>query len=281
MIKYKRIIKPRGECLVNCPNCGTSNAPETNFCISCGTALPKETVQPVETAPVVAEPIPAAPAAPAADNKFSFGKLWAQLKETVANVFKPILAKKGIVTAVIGVVALLLVGSILCGIFVPTEKTPVKNLINITLEGDYDKLEEILPKDYIDYLEDEMKVELDDLIELLEKGSDVVMEAMEEEYGDDIRITFKVTEKKVLSDKKLDDIKDALKEIGISKKDVKKAVKLDIDYTIKGSDDSDEDDCKVTVVKIGSKWYALNQSCTGFATSAFDFIEFDSDIGIG
>ncbi len=265
---------------MNCPNCGASNAPETNFCISCGTALPKEAVQPAPVAPV-AEPVPAAPAAPAAEPKS--GNILTQLKDTLASVFKPLLAKKGLLTAIIGGVALLLVAAILCGIFVPTEKTPVKDLINITLKGDFDKLEKLLPEDFIEWYEDENEGDFGKLIESEEETADKYLEALEEEYGEKIRISFKVTEKKVLSDKKLDNIKDSLKEIGINKKDVKKAVQLDVDYTIKGSDDNDEDDFKITVVKIGGKWYALNQyeyygldgkkvEGYSFCTSAFDFL---------
>lgn len=273
---------------MNCPNCGTSNANGTNFCISCGTALPKEAVQPVAPAPVpVAEPTPvyptapvyAAPAAPVAPvapaapaNEPKSGSILTQLKDTVASVFKPLFANKNLVTAIIGIVALVLVAAIVCGIFVPTEKTPVKDLINITLKGDFDKLEKMLPKDYLEWVEDELDSDIDDLIKAEEESADHYMEALENEYGDNIRISIKITDKKELSKKKLNDIKDNLKEIGINKKDVKKAVKLSVDYTIKGSDDKDEDDFKVVVVKIGGKWYAITDEGHGFLTSAFDFL---------
>lgn len=52
----------RGES-VPCPNCGASNMPGTNFCISCGTPFAKGDAQPAQ--PVQSDTTPFAPAAEA------------------------------------------------------------------------------------------------------------------------------------------------------------------------------------------------------------------------
>ena len=92
------------------------------------------------------------------------------------------------------------------------------------------------------------------------------MEEFEDEYGKNIKMSYKVTDKSELSDKKLKNIQEGLKDnYDIPKKSVKEGYKVDVDMTIKGKDDEDTNDTEFYIVKIGSGWYICS------STGRFDF----------
>ena len=95
-----------------------------------------------------------------------------------------------------------------------------------------------------------------DLKDSIEEEFEAQLEMLEDEYGKNIKVKYKVIEKEKMDEDDLDDLKDELKETyGIAKKSVKKAFEVEIEATIKGKDDEDTDEQEMVIVKIGNKWY--------------------------
>ncbi len=204
----------------NCTNCGAQMADDATFCANCGTA-------------VQAEVIPAAPAA-------------AQ---------KPALDIKKLLPIGIGAVALIIVIALIAGIAGSGYKNPVKYYEQM-LNGNFKNIEKIIPEKAIE--ESEEDIDFDDLVEEAEEEYELYLEELEEDYGDNVKIDIKITDKDVLKEKKLNNIRDGLKDnYDIPKKSVTKAYKLELELSIKGSDDEETDDLDVIVAKIDGKWYMV------------------------
>ena len=70
-----------------------------------------------------------------------------------------------------------------------------------------------------------------------------------------------MTDKDELSDKKLKNIQEGLKDnYDIPKKSVTKGYKVDVDMTIKGKDDEDTNETTLYIVKIKGDWYVCSQN---------------------
>ena len=100
-----------------------------------------------------------------------------------------------------------------------------------------------------------MKISVSDSWEAKEKSMDAMVEFLEEEYGDNVKITYKIKEADKLSDKKLGDLKDYYKECGMEKKSLTKAYELELEINVKGSDDKETLDGEAVVFKYKNKWY--------------------------
>ena len=102
---------------------------------------------------------------------------------------------------------------------------------------------------------------MDEMIEEYEEEWEDRQDYYEDEFGKNFKVKYKIVDKDELSEKKLEDLADALNEnFDIKRKDVKKAYKLDIEMTIKGSEDEDDGELEdVLVVKIGSGWYICSE----------------------
>ncbi len=106
---------------MNCTKCGAENAPDSKFCIVCGSPLaeaPAAPEAPVAAAPVEQAAAPEAPVAtapPAAaesGSKFDFGAVKAQLVSTLKPLgekLKPILSNKMVLAGIAAAVVLLVV----------------------------------------------------------------------------------------------------------------------------------------------------------------------------
>ncbi len=139
--------------------------------------------------------------------------------------------------------------------------TAVKNYVDVMLKGNAKKLKSLAPAEFWEYLEDEEDLTLDDCTERFEEGYEMTQEYLKEEFGDDYKISHKVNGKEELSEKKLAKIADGLNEnYGISTKKVTKAYEMEVEVSIKGSDDDDEVELTLIVAKIGSKWYPVTES---------------------
>ena len=89
----------------------------------------------------------------------------------------------------------------------------------------------------------------------------MIMDSLEDEYGKNVKVSYKVTDKDELSDKKLKNIQEGLKDnYDIPKKSVTKGYKVDVDMTIKGKDDEDTNETTLYIVKIKGDWYVCSQN---------------------
>lgn len=152
---------------------------------------------------------------------------------------------------------------------------PIDTLIDVTFEGKVSKIKNLAPAEYWDYLEEEYDVEIDEIIEEAEDEFDDMMDELEDQYGKNIRVTYKVVDKKKLSDKKLEGIAEALAdEYGLDEDKFTEAYDLEVEMTIKGSEDDDEDESEITVIKYKGKWYAITWYKSGSNYSASFITDF-------
>ena len=237
-----------------CNNCGQQMEDESVFCPNCGATN---------------EAAPAAPAAKAAGND-----IMAKAKDfggKVANFFKNYASaamkdKKLLIVpaaAIVGVIAVILVISLL---FSNPYKKAIKGYIAVEFGKATEKqYEASRPKEYWDLVEDDMDMDVDEMYENYEEDNEELVEYLEEEYGDDYKVTFKIKEADKLSKKKLKDAKDYAEAFwDVNKKDVKVGYKVKVEITIKGDEDKDSDTVKAVVVKIDGKWYVVEAETPDF-----------------
>ncbi|MBE6718907.1 MAG: zinc ribbon domain-containing protein [Ruminococcaceae bacterium] len=159
--------------------------------------------------------------------------------------------------AVVAIVALIIIISAFSG---GGYNKAIDNLIDVSMYGKIDKIEKLAPKEFWDMVKDEEDLSVKKFIDAIEDAEIVeeMIESMEDEFGKNVKVTYKVTEEEELDKDDLKELKEHLKETyDVSKKDVKKAYELELEMKIKGSEDKDEDETDLVVVKIGNNWYPL------------------------
>lgn len=244
-----------------CNNCGQQMEDTSTFCPNCGATN---------------EAAPAAPAAKPAGNNAFMAKVqgvWAKVQNFCKNYISAAKKDKKLIivpaAAVVGVIAVIVVLSLLLS-------HPYKKAVKgyIAMDASYKATEKQymaqIPEEAWEYLEEEKKyAPADDQWDSYEKRAEKYVEALEEEYGENYKVTFKIENASKLSDKKLKDWKDYAKENwDVSKKDVKAGYKLKLEVTIKGSEDKDSDTIKLVVIKYKGDWYVVEQESPDFVGEA-------------
>lgn len=225
-----------------CPNCGKALDDAVQFCDGCGAQ----------------QAVPQQPA----KKSFDINKTVNEVK-MVGNgiinrckVDKPFMYKTlGVVAAV--VVVLIVIIALLAG---GGYKGAINTYIDYALEGKYKKLEKLAPKDYWNYLEDEIDdFDMDDLLDEAEDFSEATVEYFEDEYGDNYKVSYKIEDKKKLSDKKLEGIAEAMADAyDLDEDKFTDGYELELEVTVKGSEDDDDDEMDLTVIKYKGKWYPIS-----------------------
>ena len=121
-------------------------------------------------------------------------------------------------------------------------------------EGDGEMIKNCMPLYQIEYMEKQRGDDFD-IDEYYEKMGDQMLEYLEHDYGDNIKITYKIKEDVKFKSEKLDDIEDDIEDKYDVDVDVSAAYKLKVKMTIKGDEDDDVDNITMTVSKIDGKWY--------------------------
>lgn len=153
---------------------------------------------------------------------------------------------------VVVVLAIILISSIAGNGY----KKAIDNFFAVTVEGDVDKLEKLAPEEFWEELEETFDVKLKDIKKNVEEEFEATFESLEDDYGKNIKVKYKVLDKEELDEDDLDEIKDILKDsYGIAKKSVKAGYEVEIEATIKGKDDEDTDEQDMTIIKIDGDWY--------------------------
>lgn len=217
-----------------CNNCGSQLEDQSTFCPNCGTACE-------------------ASEAPAGGNVVD--KVTGMGKDYVAK------AKTNKMLIIIPIVAVVVIlGIILAFALIPTYKTPIKNYFAMQAgKASEGKVKGMLPEEVWKYLDDQ-DISQKDVLKGYKKWAEDQKDELEDEYGKNFKISYKWTDKDEITGKELTKIKDAItgKYEKIKNKDIKKAYEVDLEVTIKGSEDDDEDESTMTVVQIGGKWYCYN-----------------------
>lgn len=260
-----------------CTQCGTQLPDEANACTNCGTPVAGA---PVSAAPAIDEVVVQADENSAPVNnvvpeseksapiinvdvlKNDVSKLVNNVSETATASFNKVKADKKLLGIVIGAAAVVLIAIIiLVSSIGGGYKSAIDNYFDVLVEGKVKKLEKLAPEAYWDYLEDEYDTTLDDIKEEYEDSFEDQAEYLEEEYGKNYKYSYKITDKDDITNKKFKNIQENLKDrYDIPKKSVTKGYKVDIEATIKGSEDEDETETTLYVVKIDGDWYVTTES---------------------
>ncbi len=205
-----------------CGKCGAELPDEAMFCTACG------------------ENFAVAPEAPATPENDFIKKIMEYKKFFLPGA----IALGAIIIVIVLIVALS-----------SSPKDAVKNYVNGTFNGDYDAFIDMQPTEVWEYMEKEYDQEMPDEKDF-EEIYESSLEALEEEYGKDVSVSYKVTDKDELDEDDLKDIRNTLKDTyDISKKDVTAAYELDVELTIEGDDDEETKDATFIVYKLNGDWY--------------------------
>ena len=219
------------------------------FCSNCGGHIEDETKE-----------CPMCNAAPEGNNQNNKPVKF-NVKDTL-NIIKAKIVENKKLALAFGSIALVLV-IVLIAILAGGKayEKAIDNYIDVAFKCKIEKVKNLAPSAYWDYFEDAYDMDIDDLIKELKDSSDDILDALEEEYGKRIKVSYKVTDADKLDKDDLKDVKDALKNrYDIPKKSVTDAYELEIEMKIKGSEDEDEDEMEMLVVKIDGKWYVISES---------------------
>lgn len=226
-----------------CVNCGTQLPEEANACPSCNTAVEPSKVEKAKKA----------------DNA-----LIAKVKAAFKKGHDAVAAKMksfGIpMKAVYVALAALLVLIVVVSLFANAYKAPIKRLIDIEYYGKVQKIEKMIPNEYLEYLEEERERDIDDIIDDAKEEWESTQESLEDQYGDNYKVSYKILYKGKLSKDELEDVRDSLKDrYDISKSSVKQAYEMYVKITIKGSEDEQTTKGIFYSVNIDGSWYLVSQ----------------------
>lgn len=247
-----------------CVSCGKPLEENAAFCPGCGKPVAEAPVEPA--APVASEAPVQAEAPAVKENPIDKAMDKVQGFAQKATIFsKDYIAKAktnpkmwiapGAIAA--GIIALIVVVIILLSGSKYT--TALDNYFDVNCYGKADKIELLAPKEYWDYYEEENDKSLDDLKEQFEENWDDMQDMLEDRYGKNIKVTYKVVDEDKISDRKMKKIAEALEDTyDIDADSVKEGYKIDVEMTIKGSEDDDEEESTFNIIKIGSRWYMIS-----------------------
>lgn len=219
-----------------CEKCGAEMKPTDAFCLKCGAPNPASAQPTPAAAPAPGyAPMPAAPAAP-------------EEKKSKKTLFTIIGA---------AAVAALLLLIIVCRCTGPNAaaRRYMRAYSNLRAK----KIVKMLPKDYIEGVEDIRDCDRDDLIDDLEDEFDDFKDELEDEYGDNYRWTYEILKSKKIDGKRFRQLKHYYEEYYDMDGDRITAAKtVYVLNKYKGSKDLDYDVDGLTLIKYKGKWYVMD-----------------------
>lgn len=253
-----------------CENCGKTLDDATRFCDNCGTA---QNAAPQETPVQESQPTPAAPK----KVNFDFNKIIDEVKQFANGLVNRCKADKkfmytSIAVAAAAVVVLVLLLALVFG--GNSYTSALDNYINATFNGKANAVKKMAPAEYWEYYEEENDEDFDDFLDDYKDSIEDRIEYLEDEYGKNYKVTYKIEDKKELSDKKLKGIAEALADkYDMDEDKVTAGWELEVELTIKGSEDDDDSEQKLTVIKYKGNWYMISWSKSGDNYRASFFID--------
>lgn len=263
-----------------CVNCGSRLEDDAVFCTSCGAQQPAAQqdgaqqdfgAQPQQNGGINMNDITAAAsnmaqsAGQAVKNTFE-GVTFDSVKDSMSMENIKNLGKTKNKNTIIGLAAaavvIILVIVIVCSLFTPAYEKPVATYFKAIEKGDGELFAKAMP-DYIndaneDYIE-EYAEKYDTVEEYYEDETlEWVIDGLEDEYGDNLKISYKVVKKKALKKKELKDAEETIEDRYDEEVDISKGYKLKVKMKIKGSEDKDDDNTWMYVYKIDGKWCMAN-----------------------
>ena len=234
-----------------CVNCGTQLPEGTNACPNCGNGAAPQKVEKEKKA----------------GNGF-FAKVKAAFKkgnDAVAAKLKTFgIPMKAFYIALAAILVLVVVVSI----FANAYKTPIQRYLDIEFKGKVQKIEKMIPKAYLEALEDEDEDfdaddYVDEMIEDAEESWKDEKKALEKTFGDNYKVSYKILYQEKIKGDDLDDVKDAINsKYDIAKSSIKTVYELYVKITIKGSEEESSYKQTFYSINIDGSWYLFSASGT-------------------
>lgn len=257
-----------------CKKCGAELVDEAVFCKDCGTRV--EEIQ-QETAPANEQVEATAPAEESTACECACADCNADCEAQVAEEAK----ESGIAGVVNGFISklknkdkntLLITAGVILSVIVLFVLTialsgggyedAVDNYMKVAYKGKASLIEDLAPEAYWEYVEDKEDLKLDEIEEIYEEDAfDTMMKLLEAMIGDDVSVSYDIVDTDELSESKLDNIKDTMKErYDIPRKNVGDAIEIEIEAVLEGDEDEDEQEMTMYAVEIDGDWYACTES---------------------
>jgi len=209
-----------------CENCGAEMEDNQVVCPNCGNGTAEEVKATVEEK--------------ANDVKETVVETTTETKTTLkSNNVKNYAIIGGIAAAVVIIIAIII------SIVSSAWKKPIDNYFKGMQKGDLKTYEKAFP----DFYNDKMNLDED----YMEKMKD----NLEDEYGEKIKITYKVTKKENIKKDDLSKVQEYIEKVYDEDVKISAGKEVKVKATIKGKDDSDTDTQKMYIYKINGKWKLL------------------------
>lgn len=253
-----------------CRQCGQPLPAQAAFCGICGTAVQAEIVgQPMfcgSCGSKVGQDFRFCPQCgkPVGQGQEQAGAPQAQVEPShVPSPATP--AKRKNNKRLVGIIAVALLVVLLVAVAVVflggrSYQSVVKQYMNATLKGDYEKIWSLLPREMretaLDYWE---AYGIDDISEIEALIGDSVMESLEraeDEFGKNWKFSYEIVDEDDFSKSEINTVKQAWEFMGIEDAKINGGKSLEIELTISGKNGkTEEDTIYLDVLKIGRSWY--------------------------
>lgn len=131
-------------------------------------------------------------------------------------------------------------------------------VMDVMYKGKSDKVADLAPKAYWEYADDYMGMSQKDAEEMIEDRWEDMEENLKDEYGKDYKFTYKIKKATKLKSDELTEIQESIEERYEFSTKIKAGYELEVKTTIKGSEDSDENEATYAAIQIDGKWYIVN-----------------------
>ncbi len=227
-----------------CGNCGAQNPDDARVCAMCGTPL-----ETLETE------------APAADApEFS---TFPETVQTAAAKKRNTAIGIGVVAAIALVVIIAIAAVVLTG--KPAYVKTVEKYFSAVVKEDAKKLVSVLPPEYVEENLEDSFDDRQEMLEIMEENLADVVDGMEDQFGEKIKVKCKVRKDKELGTREVKNLKETYESYYDLDLDIKEARELKVRVTMSGTEDEDSANMEIIVMKIGGKWYLDVRNISAYA----------------
>lgn len=250
-----------------CTKCGAAMDDNATFCTACGNKM--------------GAPAPAANAPANNDGAAAADTPLDQMKEKsmqAINNFKNDPNRNTYIGIVAVVIVVILLIVLIASMFGGGYKGALKDYFKSICKKDGELyMECTMPDKLIDYMEDEMDVDKDDLEKQYNKTVKNVYSDLKDDFGSDPKISFKITDKEKADKDDREEAEEGLEYMlgDDIKWKIGAAYNLDLELTIKGDDDKeDEIEATAVIMKLNGDWVVASFECDD---DDYDYL--DSSLG--
>ena len=127
------------------------------------------------------------------------------------------------------------------------------------------EFKKMIPADIWKYYEDEEGMSVSDCYETVADGMDEQRAYMEEQYGEDMKVTYEIVSKEKASEGDVEDFLELMEEqYGLDPDDFGTCYEIELAITISGSEDEDTQETMMGFVEYKGSWYIADALTDGF-----------------